>query len=63
MTDHIEDAACTACDDGTVHFMAQTPHGPVDDAKTCDECDGTGSGYVQWLKGYGPFSDTSPETC
>lgn len=57
-----EDTPCTACDDGTVHFMANTPHGPSDDARVCAECDGTGSGFAQWSKGYGPWADTSPNT-
>ena len=60
MVNPTEDAPCTACDDGTIHFMSQTPNGPRDDTRVCAECDGSGSGYVQWLNGYGPHAETSP---
>ena len=54
-----EDTACTGCDgDGRRRYMRQTPRGPVDDASECSECEGTGSGYTQWLNGYGPYANT-----
>lgn len=50
LTSPQEDTPCTACDgDGRKRFMRQTPSGPVDDASVCDACEGTGSGYTQWL--------------
>jgi DnaJ-class molecular chaperone len=48
-----EDLPCTSCDgNGKVGFMCQTPHGPVDGARQCDACEGTGSRYVEYLNAH-----------